>query len=130
MFSTLPQSVCDEGWQTWETERMQREDRDAPPVMAVTFDAETSDTEMSCLSAADSAPMMRKKLNKLVYYINHMQVKHFKRKVQKAAHNARCRNKQNGSHLHNVVDDITSVLSWQTQQTRELDGKFGPLEIH
>ena len=107
--------------------------RDAPPVMAATFDAETSDTEMSCLSAAESAPMRRKKLNQLVYYINRMQVKHLcaiKRKVQKAAHNARCRKRQNGSHLHDVVDDITSVLSWQTQQTRESDGKFGPLEGH
>ena len=26
MLSTLPQSVCDEGWQAWEAQRMQRED--------------------------------------------------------------------------------------------------------
>ncbi len=30
MFSTLPQSVRDEGWEEWETQRMQQQDINAP----------------------------------------------------------------------------------------------------
>ena len=60
MFSTLPQSVRDEGWQAWEAQRMQREDFDAPNT---SHDA--SDSEMSCISDADSCTTKRRKLDSI-----------------------------------------------------------------
>ena len=136
MFPTLSQSVCDEGWQAWKAERMQREDIDAPPIVEAPRRSETthnSVSEMSCLSAADSQPSRRRKLDGLVYCANPKQVKHLQgttRETQKAAHNARCRNESKGSHLDNLANDIPSLLSWQAQQIWESDGKFGQLEIH
>ena len=130
MFSTLPQSVRDEGWQAWETQRMQREDLDAPPPVT-SHDA--SDSEMSCLSVADSSTTRRYKLDGMVYGMTSSQANHLrgiKRKAQKAAHNARCRNKSKTAHLDNLLNDTSAVLSWQTRQTREADGKFGRLDIH
>ena len=130
MFSTLPQSVRDEGWQAWESQRMQQEDLNAPPPPTT---HEASDSEMSCLSAADSSTARRRKLDGMVYGMTLSQVDHLrgiKRKAQKAAHNAPCRGKSRTMHLENVLGDISAVLSWQTHQTRETNGKFGRLDIH
>ena len=130
MFSTLPQSVRDEGWQAWENQRMQQEDLNAPPTVT-SHDA--SDNEMSCLSAADSSTTRRHKLDGMVYGMTLSQVDHLRginRKAQKAAHNARCRRKSKSAHLDNLLGDISAVLSWQTHQTREADGRFGQLDIH
>ena len=63
MFSTLPQRVRDEGWQAWEAELMQREDTNAPPPATR---HEASDSEMSCLSVADSSITRRRKLDSMV----------------------------------------------------------------
>ena len=139
MFSTLPQIVCDEGWRAWEAERMQCEDLDAPLVLAAPRESETThdaDSEMSCLSAADSPSSRRQKLDGLAKApgsVNPKQVKHLqaiKRKAQKAAHDQKRRNKPKGAHLDDLLDDITSALSCLTLQTRESDGKFGQLKLH
>ena len=130
MFSTLPQSVRDEGWQAWETQRMQQEDINAPPTVT---SHDTSDSEMSCLSAADSSTTRRRKLDGMVYGMTLSQANHLrgiKRKAQKAAHNAHCRSKSQTAHLENLLGDISAVLSWQTNQTRESNGRFGQLNIH
>ena len=127
MFSTLPQSVCDEGWQAWEAQRMQREDIDAPPPG---ISHEASDSEMSCLSIADSSTTRRRKLGSVVYSMTLSQVTHLrdvKRRAQRAAHNARCRRKSEPRHLDGVLNDVAALLSWQTHQTREADGRFGTL---
>ena len=60
MFSTLPQGVREEGWQAWESIRMQREDFDAP-----TNIHDASDSEMSCISDADSCTTRRRKLDSI-----------------------------------------------------------------
>ena len=73
MFSTLPQSVCDEGW---ESQRMKCEDEDVSdlPIPAVPTSggreggsSENSDSEMSCLSDADSPTTKERKLAGQVY---------------------------------------------------------------
>ena len=56
MFSTLPQGVREEGWQAWESLRMQRKDFDAP-----TTSHDASDSEMSCISDADSCTTKKRK---------------------------------------------------------------------
>ena len=120
MFSTLPQNVRDEGWEAWEVQRMQREDFDATK-------HETSDSEMSCLSVADSPITRRRKLdtNELTQdQLNHL--RSVKRKTQKAAHNAHSRGKSKNKHLDNLLDDISAAL--QTHQTREPSGRFGQLD--
>ena len=130
MLSTLPQSVCDEGWQVWEAQRMQREDVNAPPP-AISHEA--SDSEMSCLSVADSSTTRRRKFDSMVYSMTLSQVTHLrdiKRRAQKAAHNMRCRRKSEPTHLDSVLNDVSALLSWQTHQTRETDGKFGRLDLH
>ena len=130
MLSTLPQSVCDEGWQAWEAQRMQREDLNA---QSPTIIHEASDSEMSCLSVADSSTTRRRKLDSMVYSMASSQVTHLrgiKRRAQKAAHNARCRRKSEPMHLDGVLNDVAALLSWQTHQTREADGRFGRLDLH
>ena len=130
MFSTLPRSVRDEGWQAWEAQRMQREDVTAPPP-AISHRA--SDSEMSCLSVADSPTTRRRKLDSMVYSVTLSQVTHLrgiKRRAQKAAHNARCRRKSEPMHLDGVLNDVAALLTWQTHQTREADGRFGRLDLH
>ena len=132
MFSTLPPSVRAEGWEAWEKTRMEREDQDARELPRETI-CDTSDSDCSCLSVNDSPRARRLKLDGLGYNISSSQVNNLrgiKRKAQKAAHNAHCRNKPKTSHLDDLVGDISAVLSWQTHQTREADGKFGGLGIH
>ena len=131
MFSTLPQSVRDEGWQAWESQRMQQEDLNAQPPPTA---HEASDSEMSCLSAADSSTTRRRKLDGMVYGmdLNQMvRLRCIKKKAQRAAHDIRRRKGgATNSHLDNLQNDISAVLSWQTHQTREADGKFGQSVIH
>jgi len=131
MFSTLPQSVRDEGWQAWENQRMQQEDLNAPPTVT-SHDA--SDDEMSCLSAADSSTTRRLKLDRLVYGMNLNQMVHLRRikqKAQRSAHDVRRRKEgANNSHLDDLQNDVSAVISWQTHQTREANGKFGQTVIH
>ena len=130
MFSTLPQRVRDEGWQAWEAELMQREDTNAP--RPATRD-EASDSEMSCLSVADSSTTRRRKLDSMVcgMTMNHAEhLRGIKRRAQKAAHNSRCRSKSKPTQLDDLLSDVSTVLSWQTHQTRDADGKFGRLHIH
>ena len=71
MFSTLPQGVREEGWQAWETQLTQQENLNAPVTSH-----DTSDNEMSCLSAADSSTTRRLKLDRLVYGMNLNQMVH------------------------------------------------------
>ena len=109
---------------------MQREDVNAPPP-AISHEA--SDSEMSCLSVADSSTTRRRKLDSMVYSMASSQVTHLrgiKRRAQKAAHNARGRRKSEPMHLDGVLNDVAALLSWQTHQTREADGKFGRLDLH
>ena len=130
MFSTLPQNMRDEGWQAWENQRMQQEDLNAPSTVT-SHDA--SDSEMSCLSAADSSTTRRHKLDGMVYGMTSSQADHLrgiKRKAQRTVHDQRRRRKSKTAHLDNLLNDISAVLSWQTHQTREADGKFGQLDIH
>ena len=130
MFSTLPQSVRDEGWQAWEAQRMQHEDLNAPPTATSQY---ASDSEMSCLSVADSSTTRRRKLDSMVYGMTLSQVQHLrgiKRKTQRTLHDQRRRSKSKTTPLDNMLGDISAVLSWQTHQTREADGKFGRLDIH
>ena len=124
MFSTLPQSVREEGWEAWEAQRMQREDVDVTK-------HETSDSEMSCLSIADSPITRRRKLdtNDLTQdQLNHL--RSVKRKAQRTLHDQQRRNKSKNKHLDNLLDDISAVLSRQTHQTRESSGRFGQLDKH
>ena len=128
----MPQSVRDEGWQAWEAQRMQCEDMNAlqPPV---TPGCDTSDSEMSCLSAADSPRTRGLKLDSLVYGMNSNQrdhLRHIKRKAQRSVHDGHRRNNSKTSHFEDLVGDISAILSWQTHQTREADGTFGRLDVH
>ena len=118
MFSTLPQSVREEGWEGWEAQRMQREDFDVTK-------HETSDSDMSCLSVADSPITRRRKLdNNDLTQSDHL--RSIKRKAQKAAHNAHSRGKSKNKHLDNLLDDISAVLS--RQQARGSNGRFASLD--
>ncbi len=134
MFSTLPQCVADQGRREWETRCMQREDVDAPPPQSFPAGTcDTSESEASCLDVADSPPARRRKLDKLVCgmgtdHMNHL--RSIKRKVQRAAHNLHRRKKWTNSHFDDLIDDISAVLSWQTHQTRNSEGKFSKLDIH
>ncbi len=137
MFSTLPQSVCRESWEAWESKRMEREDRDArelPQEAITTTDNDTSDSEMSCLAVDDSTRARRRKLDKLVYGMTSDQMVHLrgvKRKAEKKLHNIRQRKGgEKNRHLPDLIDDVSAVLTWQTHQTREADGKFGRSDIH
>ena len=90
-------------------------------------------SEMSCLSVADSSTTRRRKLDSMVCGMTLNHVKHLrgiKRRAQKAAHNVRCRSKSKPTHLDDMLSDVSAVLSWQTHQTRDADGKFGRLHIH
>ena len=133
MLSTLPLSVRAEGWESWEKKQMEHEDQDArePPQETI---CDPSDSENSCLSVNDSPPSRRLKLDTLVYDMNYNQMVHLrgiKRKAQKGFHDVRRRKAgAKTSHLKDLVDDVSSVLSWQTHQTRETDGKFGRSDIH
>ena len=134
VFSTLPLSVRSEGWELWESKCMEREDQDArePPQETL---CDTPDSAMSCLSAADSTTSRRPKLDTLVCStvqrgMNSNQVAHLrgvKRTAQKRKHNVRSRKQATSGELHyltGLIDDISSALSWQTQQVRESDGKL------
>ena len=124
----------------WESKCMEREDQDArePPQETL---CDTPDSAMSCLSAADSTTSRRPKLDTLVCStvqrgMNSNQVAHLrgvKRTAQKRKHNVRSRKQATSGELHyltGLIDDISSALSWQTQQVRESDGKFGRMDIH
>ena len=137
MFSTLPQSVCRESWEAWESKRMEREDHDArelPQKPITTTEDDTSDSEMSCLAVDDSPRARRLKLDKLVYGMTSDQMVHLrsvKRKAEKKLHNIRQRKGgEKNRHLPDLIDDVSAVLTWQTHQTREADGKFGRSDIH
>ena len=122
MLSTLPQSAREEGWQAWEAQRMQRENFDAPVTKH-----EASDSEMSCLSAADSPITRRRKLdtNDLTQdQLDH--IRSIKRKAQRTLHDQQRRNKLENIHLDNLLTDISAVLS--RHQTREPNGRFGQLD--
>ena len=93
-----------------------------------------SDSEMSCLSVAGSPRARRLKLDKLVYGMTSNEMVHLrgvKLKAQKRLHNVRQRKGgEKNRHLPDLIDDISSVLSWQTHQTRDTDGKFGQSDTH
>ena len=93
-----------------------------------------SDSEVSCLSVADSSTSRRLKLDRIVYGMTSNEMVHLrgiKRKAQKGLHDVRRRKGgEKTTHLKDLVDDVSSVLSWQTHQTRETDGKFGRSDIH
>ena len=99
---------------------MQRDDFDATK-------HETSDSEMSSLSMADSPITRRRKLdtNELTQdQLNHL--RSVKRKAQRTLHDQQRRNKSKNKHLDNLLDDISAAL--QTHQTREPSGRFGQLD--
>ena len=124
MFSTLPQSVHEEGWQAWEAQHMQWEDFDAPMTKH-----ETSDSEMSCLSVADSPITRRRKLDDLTQD-KLSNLRSVKRKTQRTLHDQQRRNKSKNTHLDNLLTDVSTALSRQTYQTRECNGRFGQLGKH
>ena len=89
----MPLSVHAEGWESWEKERMEREDQDARGRPQETM-CGPSDSENSCLSVDDSPPSRRRKLDTLVYDMNYNQMVHLrgiKRKAQKGFHDVRRR---------------------------------------
>ena len=116
MFSTLPQSVRDEGWQAWEIDRMQREDFNAPPPPAV-----RSDSETSYVSIADSIPTRKRKLNGPICPGHSAHLRAMRRKAQRTAYNAR-RSKGGSAHLDELVRDISIALD--TDQARDATGRF------
>lgn len=116
MFSTLPQSVRDEGWQAWEIDRMQRQDFNAPQPPAV-----TSDSETSYVSIADSIPTRRRKLNGPICPGQLAHLHGMRRKAQRTAYNAR-RSKEGSAHLDGLVRDISIALD--TYQARDATGRF------
>ena len=116
---------------------MEREDHDArelPQEAIISTDDGTSDSEMSCLAIDDSPRARRLKLDKLVYGMTSDQMVHLrsvKRKAEKKLHNIRQRKGgEKNRHLPDLIDDVSAVLTWQTHQTREADGKFGRSDIH
>ena len=120
---------------------MQNRDVDAPLIFARTVDTVvdiscglSSDSEMDCISEADSTTSRRIKLNKLVCNMNSNQREHLcaiKRKAQKRLHNVQCRNKGgNELHLQGLVNDIAGVLNLHAGQTRGSDGKYGSTTTH
>ena len=135
MFSPLPQSVRDQSQREWEVKSMQNEDIDAPLILAHTVDNTvgtscviSSDSEMSCISEADSTASRRLKLIKLVRNMNSNQKMHLcaiRRKAQKRLYNIQCRNKGgNKMHLQGLVNDIAGVLNLHADRVRCSDGKF------
>ena len=127
MFSPLPQSVRDQSQRVWEVKRMQNQDVDVSCALS-------SDSEMDCISEADSTTSRKIKLNKLVCNMNSNQREHLcaiKRKAQKRLHNVQCRNKGgNELHLQGLVNDIAGVLNLHAGQTRGSDGKYGSTTKH
>lgn len=134
MFSPLPQSVLDQSLQAWETKGMREEDFDAPLAAANTVEAETdeSDSELSCVSEADSSTSRRHKLSKLARTTEQMEhLRTIKRQAQKRLYNVHRRGKGgNAKHLQGLVDDISVALSQCTLQARGCDGKFGSASTH
>ena len=137
MFSTLPQSVCRESWEACESKRMEREDHDArelPQKPITTTEDDTSDSEMSCLAVDDSPRARRLKLDTAQRGMTLHQMDHLrgvKRNAEKKLHNIRQRKGgEKNRHLPDLIDDVSAVLTWQTHQTREADGKFGRSDIH
>ena len=115
MFAPLPQSVRDEGWQVWETQRMQREDVDASLPPPVRIGDDSSDSELSCLALEDSPITRRRKLDGLVYGMNLEQISNMndiKRKAQRAAYNQRRQGKAATSHLDDLMGDISASVSY------------------
>jgi hypothetical protein len=129
MFSTVPQCVADQGWREWETQRMQREDNDAPPPQSLPARiCEASDSECSSLNESDSPQSRRRKLIKRIDTIERLQ--NLKRKAQKHSHNEHCRKNVQSNHLEMLIHDITSSLNVRSHQARRDDGKFGRITEH
>ena len=63
MFSSLPRSVVEQSWETWETKRMKKEDRDAPVPLPCP-NLELDESSMSDVSAQDSPHQRRVKLER------------------------------------------------------------------
>ena len=126
MFSALPASVREESRRKCEQHRMQAEDVTAP--LQPMHNSYDSDSDLSCLSLADSTITRTRKLKQLVSAVDVQQARHIrnvKRGAQKQLNNVRCRHKDKPTaHLEGVVNDITNVLSWHTEQPRREDGKF------
>ena len=138
MFSMLPLSVRREGWENWENTCMGREDKDAgtPIKYSTAAELNASDSEMSCLSAADSTTSRRRKLGRLVSHMNLADLAHLrtiKRTAQKSLHNARSRKSKgqqaNQKYLDSLLGDVVGVMSWHTEQPRDSDGKFRQMDL-
>ena len=137
MFSTLPQSVCRESWEAWESKRMEREDHDArelPQKPITTTEDDTSDSEMSCLAVDDSPRARRLKLGTTQRGMTLDQMDHLRGVKQKAEKTLHIMRKRKGGeknrHLTDLIDDVSSVLTWQIPRTREADGKFRRSNVH
>jgi len=113
---------------------MQKEDVDAALALTHTVEAGNgaSDSELSCVSEADSSTSRRHKLSKLTCSTTFDQMEHLraiKRQAQKRLYNVQ-RKGGNAKHLQGLVDDISAALSQRTMQTRGPGGKFGSATTH
>ena len=130
MFSPLPESVVDQSWEAWEGTLMQKDDVDAALTHEVEADA--YDSELSCVSEADSSTSRRRKLSKLTCSTTLDQTDHLRairRQAQKRQYNVQ-RKGGHTQHLQGLVDDISAALSQHTMQTRGTGGKFGSATTH
>ena len=132
MFAPLPQSVVDQSWEAWEGKCMQKEDVDAAVALTHAVEADASDSELSCVSEADSSTSRRHKLSKPTCSMTLDQMGHLraiKRHAQKRLYNVQ-RKGGNAKHLQGLVDDISAALGQCTTQTRGSGGKFGSATTH
>ncbi len=106
MFSTLPQSVCRESWEAWESKRMEREDHDA---------RDLPHRPISCLAVDDSPRARRLKLDTAQRGMTLDQMDHLrgvKRKAEKTLHDMRRRKGgEKNRHLPDLIDDVSAVLT-------------------
>ena len=115
---------------------MQQEDVDAVSAPTPTVEAGScaTDSELSCVSEADSSTSRRHKLSKLTCSTTLDQMEHLraiKRQAQKRLYNVQRKGKGgNAKHLQGLVDDISAALSQRTMQTRGPSGKFGSATTH
>ncbi len=116
---------------------MEREDHDArelPQNTITTTEDDASDGEMSCLAVDDSPRARRLKLDTAQRGMTLDQMDHLrgvKRKAEKTLHIMRRRKGgETNRHLTDLIDDVSSVLSWQIPRTRETDGKFRRSNVH
>jgi hypothetical protein len=143
MFSSLPVEVREEGWESWEKKRMEREDQDAQisPLaemkelpQKISTEEDTSDSDMSCLVVDDSPRSRRLNLDNAQRGMTLDQMDHLrgvKRKAEKTLHIMRKRKGgEKNRHLTDLIDDVSSVLTWQIPRTREADGKFRRSNVH